>query len=198
MEPRVTNDLRARLRAIPSLTGSAPGLDTAALRADPAAQFVDWLDDAVLADVPEPLAMTLSTIGADGMPDARTLILKDVDARGWAFAGRGSSRSGAQLAANPVAALTFWWQPMVRAVRVRGRVVRATRAESEADLLSRSAAARAGVPSEDWTLWRLQPTRVEFWQGSTDRRHTRIVYHLNGDGWSMDIAPGGDSSEHSS
>ncbi len=142
--------------------------------------------------------MTLSTIGADGMPDARTLILKDVDARGWAFAGRGSSRSGAQLAANPVAALTFWWQPMVRAVRVRGRVVRATRAESEADLLSRSAAARAGVPSEDWTLWRLQPTRVEFWQGSTDRRHTRIVYHLNGDGWSMDIAPGGDSSEHSS
>ena len=183
----MTDDLRARLRALPSLTGSAPVLNIAALCKDPVAQFVEWLDEAVLADVIEPHAMTLSTIDVDGIPDARTLILKDVDARGWAFAGRGSSRSGGQLAANPVAALTFWWQPMVRGVRVRGRVVRATRAESEADLLSRSAAARADVASEDWTLWRLQPTRVEFWQGSTDRRHARIVYQPSDGGWSMDV-----------
>jgi len=190
----MTDDLRARLRAIPSLTGSAPDLNIAALHADPVAQFVDWLGDAVFADVLEPHAMTLSTIGADGIPDARTLILKDVDARGWAFAGRASSRNGAQLAANPVAALTFWWQPIVRSVRVRGRVVWATRAESKADLLARSPAARMDVASEDWTLWRLRPTRVEFWQGSTDRRHTRIVYQPSGVGWSIDVSAGGDRS----
>src|SRR6478609_8943210 len=179
----MTDDLRARLRALPSLTGSAPVLNIAALCKDPVAQFVEWLDEAVLADVIEPHAMTLSTIDVDGIPDARTLILKDVDARGWAFAGRGSSRSGAQLVANPVAALTFWWQPMVRGVRVRGRVAKGTRAESEADLLSRSAAAQAGVASEDWTLWRLQPTRIGFWQGSADRRHVRIVYQLRSGAW---------------
>ena len=187
----MAEDLRARLRAIRSLTGTAPPLNVAALHEDPVAQFVEWLDDAALADVLEPHAMTLSTIDADGIPDARTLILKDVDARGWAFAGRGSSRSGTQLTANPVAALTFWWQPMVRGVRVRGRVIRGTRAESDADLFSRSAAARADVPSEDWTLWRLQPTRVEFWQGSTDRRHARIVYRPEAGGWAIDASAGG-------
>jgi pyridoxamine 5'-phosphate oxidase len=191
-DPRMTDDLRARLRSIPSLTGSPPPLSLAALHVDPVAQFIEWLEEAVFARVLEPHAMTLSTIDADGMPDARTVILKDVDTRGWAFAGRGSSRSGVQLAANPVAALTFWWQPMVRAVRARGRVVQATRAESEADLLSRSAAARADVAPEDWILWRLQPKRVEFWQGATDRRHTRIVYEPYGDGWSMNSSTGGE------
>ena len=190
----MTDDLRARLRAIPSLTGSAPALNIAALRPDPVSQFVDWLDDAASANVLEPHAMTLSTVDADGIPDARTLILKDADARGWAFAGKRSSRSGAQLTSNPVAALTFWWQPIVRGVRVRGHVTPATRAESEADLLARAAAARADVAPGDWTVWRLQPTRVEFWQGSVDRRHTRIVYRPSDGGWSVEVSRLGSDS----
>lgn len=89
--------------------------------------------------------MTLATVDAEGIPDARTLILKEVSARGWAFAGHRSSAKGQQLAAQPAAALNFWWQPLVRAVRVRGRVEQASADESAADLAARSPAAREGI-----------------------------------------------------
>ncbi|WP_308773023.1 pyridoxamine 5'-phosphate oxidase family protein, partial [Brachybacterium paraconglomeratum] len=68
-----------------------------------------------------------------------------MDERGWAFAGSRSSRKAAQLDAHPVAALNFWWQPVLRAVRVRGRIQEASVEESAADLAARSAEARAGV-----------------------------------------------------
>ena len=96
--------------------------------------------------------------------------------RGWAFAGARSSRKAAQLEARPAAALNLWWQPQRRAVRVRGTVEEGSPAESDADLAARSEDARAGLQSGDWVLWRVVPTRVEFWQGSRDRNHTRIVY----------------------
>ncbi|WP_309068618.1 pyridoxamine 5'-phosphate oxidase family protein [Microbacterium sp.] len=161
------------LRSLPALTGQAPPLG-AGLPAEPHALFLAWLRQAVDAGVAEPHAATLATIDPDGLPDARTLILKDVDARGWAFAGRRSSRKGAQLAVHPVAALDFWWQPLVRAVRVRGAVREASPAESAADLTARFAVAREGI--DDWVRWWIEPQRVEFWQGSPDRRHHRIVY----------------------
>ncbi|PPF77522.1 pyridoxamine 5'-phosphate oxidase [Subtercola sp. Z020] len=131
----------------------------------------------------EPHAATLATVDDDGVPDARTLIVKGVDGRGWAFASQRSSRKGAQLSGQPVAALDFWWQPVMRAVRMRGAVQPATRAESDADFAARSPAARAGVDPADWALWRIIPTRVEFWQGSPDRRHTRVVYTSDAGRW---------------
>lgn len=173
----------AWLRARPALTGSAPVLHPESVPDDPVALFLNWITVAAEAGVPEPHATTLATVDADGMPDARTLILKDVDERGWAFAGPRSSAKGEQLAANPTAALNFWWQPVLRAVRVRGRVVEASDEESAADFAARSAAARAGVAADDWVLWRLVPSRVEFWQGAADRRHIRIVYTSGGSGW---------------
>ncbi|KRC62966.1 pyridoxamine 5'-phosphate oxidase [Agromyces sp. Root81] len=176
------------LRAQPALTGNAPRLDLQALPHDPVALFVDWIRDAARAGVAEPHAATLATVDADGLPDARTLILKDVSERGWAVAGQRSSRKGSQLAAHPVAALNFWWQPVVRAVRVRGTVLEASREESDADLAARSAAARAGIEPGDWTLWRIVPARIEFWQGSPDRRHTRIVYVTDGGAWSRQVS----------
>ncbi|WP_460490564.1 pyridoxamine 5'-phosphate oxidase family protein [Corynebacterium nasicanis] len=106
------------------------------------------------------------------------LILKGVDARGFAFASTASSRRGRQLAAHPEAALTFWWQPLLRSVRINGRVVEASAAETAADLAARSAEAREGVAEGDWRLWRLVPERIEFWQGSTDRRHQRVIREL--------------------
>jgi pyridoxamine 5'-phosphate oxidase len=136
-----------------SLFGSAPTLDLSRLPANPVELFHDWLDIALRAGVPEPLAMTLATVDADGMPDARTRIVKDVDEHGWAFAGPRSSSTSVQLAARPVGAINFWWQP----------VVEASRSDSEADLAARSAAARAGVEPGTWGLWRFQPERVEFW-----------------------------------
>ncbi len=178
------DEMRAFLRAIPSLTGTAPALDPAALADEPGVQFAGWLKEAVAAGVPEPAAATLSTVDGDGLPDARVLILKDLDERGWAFAGSTSSAKARHLSAHSVAAMSFWWQPLMRAVRLRGTVVEATRAESDADLEARSASARAQVAPGDWRLWRLLPTSVEFWQGSRDRRHTRIVYTAAPDGWS--------------
>ncbi|OZB81037.1 MAG: pyridoxamine 5'-phosphate oxidase [Microbacterium sp. 13-71-7] len=173
----------AWLRERPSLTGTPPALHPDAVPDDPLALFLNWITAAAEAGVAEPHAATLATADADGTPDARTLILKDVDERGWAFAGTRSSAKGRQLAVNPAAALNFWWQPVLRAVRVRGPVVEAPAGESAADLAARSAAARAGVADGDWVLWRIVPNRIEFWQGATDRRHTRIVYTREGDRW---------------
>lgn len=177
----------AWLRAQPSLTGDAPPLDASALPDDPDELFLSWLSEAIALEVVEPLAATLATVDAAGVPDASTLILKDVDERGWAFAGPRSSRKAAQLAAHPVAAMNFWWQPIVRAVRVRGRVIEASADESAADLAARSAAAREGIASGEWVLWRIVPSRVEFWQGETDRRHSRIVYEPGPTGWTRTV-----------
>ncbi len=177
----------AWLRSLPSLTGDAPALDLRALPAVPAALFGEWLSDAVERGVPEPHAMTLATVDADGMPDARTLILKEAGERGWAFAGHRDSAKGRQLEQNPAAALSFWWQPLLRAVRVRGRVVPASEAESAADLAARSASARAGIAPGEWMLWRVVPERVEFWQGRIDRNHVRIVYVPGERGWNRQV-----------
>jgi pyridoxamine 5'-phosphate oxidase len=177
------------LRAQPALTGIAPPLDLGALPRDPVALFLTWIREAADAGVPEPHAATLATVDAEGLPDARTLILKGVGERGWAVAGPRSSRKGAQLAARPAAALNFWWQPVVRSVRLQGTVREASPAESEADLAARSVSARAGIEPGDWVLWWIVPSRVEFWQGSPDRRHTRLVFVAGANGWSLQ--PGG-------
>ncbi|MEJ3405826.1 pyridoxamine 5'-phosphate oxidase family protein [Rathayibacter sp. YIM 133350] len=184
------DDVASWLRAQPSLIGRALALDLTTLPDDPVELFLRWLGEAVRAGVAEPHAVTLATVDADGLPDARTLVLKDVDERGWAVAGQRSSHKGNQLAAQPAAALNFWWQPLVRAVRLRGAAVEASREESEADLAARSTSAREGIAPEDWVRWRIEPVRVEFWQGSPDRRHTRIVYERTGTAWSRNVLGG--------
>lgn len=184
----LSSDTGSWLRAQPALTGVAPSIDLSELPVDPVPLFLDWIRHAASAGVAEPHAATLATVDGDGIPDARTLILKNVDERGWAFAGARSSRKGSQLASTPAGALNFWWQPLVRAVRVRGRVQEAGEAESAADLAARSAAARAGIAQGDWALWRLVPTRVEFWQGAVDRDHTRIVYRRTEAAWDLTVA----------
>ncbi|MFC0675351.1 pyridoxine/pyridoxamine 5'-phosphate oxidase [Brachybacterium hainanense] len=172
--------IRDLLRSLPALTGTAPGpLPTSPpVRAEDL--FRAWLEEAIAAGVPEPHAMTVATLGEDGVPDARVLILKDVDARGWAFASTASSTKGRQLAAAPTAALTFWWPALLRSVRVRGPVREADAGETAADLAARSPAAREGVAPGDWRLWRVVPDTVEFWQGREDRRHERLVYDRDG------------------
>lgn len=176
------------LRGRHALTGVAPDWDVRDLPEDPAILFADWVRAAAAAGVAEPHTVTLATVDAEGIPDARTLILKRIDERGWGFASTRSSRKGAQLDAVPAAALSFWWQPQVRAVRVRGRVEEAAPEESAADLAARSAAAQAGIADGDWVLWRVVPSRIEFWQGDTDRRHTRLVYEAAADGWSRTLS----------
>ncbi|MFB7251771.1 pyridoxal 5'-phosphate synthase [Microbacterium sp. NPDC056234] len=178
------------LRSLPSLTGIPPAFDPSDAPDTPEQLFLEWISAASEAGVAEPHAMTLATVDRDGFADARTLILKDVDRRGWAFAGHRVSRKSEQLFERPVAALNFWWQPVTRAVRVRGSVIPADADESAADLVARSPAARDGIRPGDWLLWRLVPDRVEFWQGSVDRRHLRLVYERAGEGWTRRIATG--------
>ena len=122
------------------------GLDIAALRrdyalsslsesdvdADPIRQFDRWFADAVSARVLEPNAMTLATATRDGVPSARIVLLKGVDARGFVFYTDYRSRKGAELAENPLAALTFLWKEIERQVRISGAVSRTSESESEA------------------------------------------------------------------
>src|SRR3954462_9965605 len=87
-------------------------------------QFDRWFADAVAAELPEPNAMVLATADADGVPDARIVLMKGYDAFGFVFVTSYASAKGAQLAVNPHAALVFPWHALQRQVRVAGRVER--------------------------------------------------------------------------
>jgi pyridoxamine 5'-phosphate oxidase len=208
-------DVKQYLRDLPVFAGELPDFDPAATPADPVTCFVGWLDAAVAAGVREPHAMTLSTIGEDGIPSARVLLLKNVDADGWQFAVHEASPKGRELTANGVAALTFYWPDRARQVRVRGRVRAESAERSAADFLARSEGSRAssmsglqstpldnrdsveaaakqalerlaqepGLVISEWILYTLRAEQVEFWQGDKDRKHTRVEYRRDGDGW---------------
>lgn len=102
-----------------------------------------WLEEAINSKVSEPHAMTLSTVDSDGYPDARVLILKNIDERGWYFASSSESRKGNQLKANPKSALTFYWKEVGRQIRIRGKVMEAEPNESAKDFLHRGVTAKA-------------------------------------------------------
>ena len=122
--------VRDLLRGLPVFDRPLPAFDTESVPGEPSALFLSWLHEAIDAGVSEPHAMTLSTVDADGRPDARVLILKDVDADGWQFATAATSAKGAQLAASTHAALSFHWREQGRQVRVRGAVTAAERLRS--------------------------------------------------------------------
>ncbi|MFG2136388.1 pyridoxal 5'-phosphate synthase [Streptomyces sp. NPDC048650] len=136
-------DLRQLLRELPVFGDELPTFDPAGTPDDPVTLFTDWMLGAVRAQVPEPHAMTVSTADADGNPSARVLILKDIDTDGWRFAAHAGSVKGRELADRPYAALTFYWQPLARQVRVRGPVVRESAERAAQDFLARGAGARA-------------------------------------------------------
>lgn len=113
--------------------------------ADPVRQFERWFADALSAQVLEPNAMTLATATRDGVPSARVVLLKGVDAHGFTFFTDYRSRKGAELAENPLAALTFLWKEIERQVRITGAVSRVSAAESEAYFRSRPLGSRLGA-----------------------------------------------------
>ncbi|MEU4272853.1 pyridoxamine 5'-phosphate oxidase family protein [Streptomyces sp. NPDC026092] len=103
-----TSTVRDWLRGIEVFARQLPEFVTGQAPAEPVELFLRWLADAVDAGVPDPHAMTLSTVDEAGDPDARVLILKDVDSSGFRFAGHASSPKGVQLTGAPRAALTFY------------------------------------------------------------------------------------------
>lgn len=137
------SDLATRLRAIRVFGGNLPTFDPDDVPADPTTLFAKWLLEAIEAGVAEPHAMILSTVDGAGHPDARVLILKDVDDDGWWFASSSTGPKGAQLANTPWAALTCYWPGQGRQVRIRGEVRRASAEESARDFLARAQGGRA-------------------------------------------------------
>ncbi|MCL4104650.1 UNVERIFIED_CONTAM: hypothetical protein GTU68_004604 [Idotea baltica] len=125
---------------------TAGTLRRAALSDDPFTQFSIWFDDAVAAKIREPNAMTLSTIGANGVPTARTVLLKQLDSgSGFGFFTNYESRKGNELAANPVASGLFFWKELERQVHFRGKVEKLNKADSEAYFFSRPYGSRIGA-----------------------------------------------------
>jgi pyridoxamine 5'-phosphate oxidase len=120
----------------------AAGLDRNQLDDDPVAQFGRWFGEAERAEEIEPNAMTLATSSPDGRPSARIVLLKGFGPDGFVFFSNYASRKGDELAANPNAALVFWWPPLERQVRLEGRVERTTTEESEAYWASRPLGSR--------------------------------------------------------
>ena len=104
---------------------------------DPIDLFARWFDEAVAAAVPEPNAMTLATVDAAGRPAARIVLMKAFDARGVVFHTNYDSRKGRDLAANPRAALLFFWVELERQVRIDGVAERVDAAESDAYFAAR-------------------------------------------------------------
>ncbi|HEX5406275.1 MAG TPA: pyridoxal 5'-phosphate synthase [Pseudonocardiaceae bacterium] len=137
------SDLAHRLRTIRVFAGNLPEFDSEQVPDHPATLFTTWLTEAIDAGLAEPHVTVLSTVDGAGHPDARALILKDVDEDGWWFASSSTGPKGAQLAGNPWAALTWYWPGLGRQVRMRGEVRRGSQADSAQDFLARAPGGRA-------------------------------------------------------
>lgn len=121
------------------------GLDEGDMDADPIRQFQTWFDAARAASPFEPNAMALATVGADGRPSVRMVLLKGLDERGFVFYTNYESRKGRELEDTPWAALDFFWPEMERQVRVEGNIERVTAEESDNYFRSRPVGSQLGA-----------------------------------------------------
>ncbi|MFJ7065751.1 pyridoxal 5'-phosphate synthase [Streptomyces sp. NPDC101115] len=143
MTEKNTSTVRDWLRGIEVFARPLPEFAPELAPAEPSELFLAWLTAAVEAGLPDPHAMTLSTVDESGDPDARVLILKNADPSGFQFAAHAASPKGVQLTGTPRAALTFYWPEFGRQVRVRGAVRPEPADRSAADFLARGETARA-------------------------------------------------------
>ena len=121
------------------------GLDLADLAATPIQQWHHWYDDAVEAGVAEPNAMTVSSIDAEGQPDARVVLAREVNDEGIVFYTNYESAKGIQLAGAPFASAVFAWLDLHRQVRVRGEIEVVSSEESDAYFASRPRESQIGA-----------------------------------------------------
>ena len=121
------------------------GLDVADVSPDPIVQFRRWFEAALGANVPEPNAMHLNTVTADGRPDGRIVLLKDVSTAGFIFYTNYESRKGRELTGHPFATLTFFYPELERQIRIEGRVEKVTGDESDEYFNSRPRGSQIGA-----------------------------------------------------
>jgi pyridoxamine 5'-phosphate oxidase len=112
---------------------------------NPIVQFRYWLNDALKANVAEPTAMVLSSVGNDGMPSSRVVLLKNLDHDGFTFFSNYESRKGIQIAQNPNASLLFFWPQIERQVRIEGKVAKTPRNVSDEYFQSRPEGSKIGA-----------------------------------------------------
>lgn len=127
------------------LNYSRQALNEASVAKLPLDQFSSWLDEAIKAEAAEPTAMVLSTVSLTGKPSARVVLLKDVSEQGFTFFTNYDSRKGSDLAANPFAALTFFWPVLERQVRIEGQVEKVPEEVSDTYFHSRPVGSQIGA-----------------------------------------------------
>jgi pyridoxamine 5'-phosphate oxidase len=136
--------MRELFRGLEVFPAELPEFDTNSAPDDPVTLFVMWLKDAIKDGILGPHIMTVATADSAGRVSSRALICKDVDQAGrWYFASSAGSSKGRELAANPRAALSFYWPQQGRQIRIRGAAAPAGSQASAADFLARSPASRA-------------------------------------------------------
>jgi pyridoxamine 5'-phosphate oxidase len=124
---------------------SRESLSESDVLADPIEQFSKWFGEAIAAEIPEANAMSLATVGDDGRPSSRIVLIKDVDHRGFTWFTNYDSRKGRELANKPYAALLFYWIELERQVRIEGRVERVATEDSDIYFDSRPLKSRIGA-----------------------------------------------------
>jgi pyridoxamine 5'-phosphate oxidase len=139
---------------------------------DPIAHFARWLGEAIAAQLPEPLAMALTTSTPDGYPSARMVLLRGFDAAGFVFYTNYDSRKGHELQANPRAALVFFWPELQRQIRIEGTVAHVAAEESDAYFASRPRGSQIGA-------WASQQSQVLPDRATLERRVEQLeaLYH---------------------
>ncbi len=201
--------------SLPSLT-STTLLDLPEFQVAPADPFslaAEWISRAIDSGVREPGTIALATADGQGRPSSRYVLLKGFDDEGLLFVSQTGSRKGQDLASNPFASASFYWQELRLQLHIFGSAVQASAAESDALFNGRPLASRA-VSSvsvqgkelldenvlnaqindmisrgarlerpERWVGYRIRPERFEFWQGGADRLHKRLEYTLSEENW---------------
>lgn len=152
----------------PDAPGSAPALDERDLAATPMEQFARWFADARASGEAEPEAMALSTVSAEGVPSVRFVLLKTADPEGLVFFTNYHSSKGADLGANPVAAVAFRWYLTGRQVRAAGPASPVGEEESDAYFATRPRGAQLGA-------WASEQSRVLAGRGQLEARLQEIT-----------------------
>ncbi len=186
-------------------------LDITNMYPSPLLQFASWFEGAAKADIPEPNAMVLSTVSAEGKPSSRVVLLKEFNGNGFIFFTNYNSKKGHDLLQNPNACLNFWWGKMERQIRITGIIEKISEKESDDYFYSRPIGSQAGaiispqsseIESREWLEQKfiavqlsgnikrpanwggfiLIPDSLEFWQGRSNRLHDRLVYEKTENG----------------